>query len=62
VGTTAFAAASSCLEVIVARRGEWLGRCTGPTRRDGFLAVARELCGGPATDGGTDAPSDAARD
>ena len=55
----AFAAASSCLDLIVARRGEWLGRCTGPTFREGFLAVAHELCGAPASDGGIDASGDA---
>ncbi|MBK8215076.1 MAG: hypothetical protein IPK71_15160 [Myxococcales bacterium] len=56
------AAASSCLDLIVARRGEWLARCTGPTFRDGFLAVAHELCGAPASDGGLDAPGDAPTD
>lgn len=58
----AFAAASACLDLIVARRGEWLGRCTGATFRDGFLAVAHELCGAPASDGGVDATGDAPTD
>lgn len=60
--SSAFTVARSCLDAIEARRGEWLGRCTGRTTRDGFLAVARELCASPAGDAGADASTDAARD
>ena len=60
--SSAFTVARSCLDTIEARRGEWLGRCTGRTTRDGFLAVARELCASPVADAGADASSDASRD
>ncbi len=62
VCSSAFVVARSCLEAIDTRRGEWLGRCTGRTTRDGFLAVARELCGASPLDAGADAPADAPSD
>lgn len=62
VCNTSFTLARSCLDAIEARRGEWLGRCTGRTTRDGFLAVARELCASPTADAGADTSTDASRD